>query len=314
MRNLSFPARILLILTIAVLALLTGRAIQESRHGELITRLRLDAARIFDTPYFRIGTLPITPAFLVKMLLFLLVLAFVCSRVARGLRRVVLDRATLDEGQKYALERAITYAVYGFGLLIALETAGLNLSSLTVFGGALGIGLGFGLQHILHNFVSGFLLLIERPIKVGDRVEIDGVDGIVNKIGARSTWVRTSDNIVMILPNSEFIVKPVVNWTAHSRQVRVRLPFSLPNSVDPAEARRVLLDVAAANADVLGDPPPEVGLAGFAGKDVNYELQVWTSSRVDTHQAFRSDLNFAIFAAFRDHGLVTPDEAPKPAL
>ena len=114
----------------------------------------------------------------------------------------------------------------------------------------------------------------------------------------------------MILPNSEFIVKPVVNWTAHSRQVRVRLPFSLPNSVDPAEARRVLLDAAAANPDVLGDPPPEVALAGFAGKDVNYELRVWTSSRVDTHQAFRSDLNFAIFAAFRNQGLVTPDPPP----
>ena len=104
MRKLSLPARILFALTVLVLALLAGRAIEESRHGELFTRLRLDAARIIDTPYFRIGTLPITPAFLVKMLVFLLVLAFVCSRVARGLRRLLIDRATLDEGQKYSLD------------------------------------------------------------------------------------------------------------------------------------------------------------------------------------------------------------------
>jgi small-conductance mechanosensitive channel len=309
-RDLSIQQKILILFALVVLALLVGRVLEESRQGNLFTRLTEDAARLWNTPYFRVGNLPVTPAFLVKALLFLAALSFICRWASRAISKLLLSRTPLDEGQRYAMDRVITYAVYIFGLLIGLETIGVNLSSITVFGGALGIGIGFGLQSIMSNFVSGLILLFERPIKVGDRIEIGGLDGTVNRIGARSTWMRTNDNIVMILPNTEFVVKPVVNWTAHSRQVRFRLPFSLPNSIDPAEVRRVLLEVAGANSDVLNDPAAEVALTGFADKNINYELRVWTSTRIESHQVLKSDLNFAIFDAFRRHGIVTPEPPP----
>jgi small-conductance mechanosensitive channel len=290
--------------------MLAGRVFEAGRQGQLLERLQQDASRLWNSPYFRIGNLPITPAFLVKALLFLALLTIVCRWIARALSRLILNRTPLEEGQRYAMDRVITYAVYTFGILVGLQSIGVNLSTVTVFGGALGIGIGFGLQSIMSNFVSGLILLFERPIKVGDHIEVGGLDGSVSRIGARSTWMRTNDNIVMILPNSEFIIKPVVNWTAHSRQVRFRLPLTLPNSVDPSEVRRTLLEVAAANADVLTEPPPEVALTGFADKNLNYELRVWTTTRIETHQVLKSDLNFAIFAALRVQGIVTPDPPP----
>jgi small-conductance mechanosensitive channel len=122
--------------------------------------------------------------------------------------------------------------------------------------------------------------------------------------------MRTNDNIVMILPNTEFVLKPVVNWTAHSRQVRFRLPLTLPNQVDPADVRRALLEVAAANPDVLPEPAPEVALTGFADQNLHYELRVWTSTRIESHQVFKSDLNHAIFEAFRRHGIIAPPPPP----
>jgi small-conductance mechanosensitive channel len=310
-RQASFQLKIIVLFAVLVLALLGGRIADEYRQVELVGRLSADAARLWNTPYFRLGNLPVTPAFLVKALLFLVGLSFVCRWVSRALSRFLLNRTPLDEGQRYAMDRVITYAVYIIGLLIGLETIGVNLSTVTVFGGAIGIGIGFGLQSIMSNFVSGLILLFERPIKVGDRIEIGGLDGTVSRIGARSTWMRTNDNIVMILPNTEFIVKPVVNWTAHSRQVRFRLPFSLPNNIDPNEVRRVLLEVAAANSDVMDDPAAEVALTGFADKNLTYELRVWTSTRIETHQVLKSDLNFAIFEAFRRHGIVTPEPPPE---
>jgi small-conductance mechanosensitive channel len=312
MRDLSLQARVLIAATLLVLAMLGGRALEEARRGRLAARWSEDAARLWNSPYFRIGDLAVTPAFLVKALVFLVLLNFVCRWISRAMSSFILDRSELDQGQRYAMDRVITYAVYIIGVLVGLETIGVQLSSVAVFGGAVGIGIGFGLQSIMSNFVSGLILLFERPIKVGDHIEIGGLDGSVSRIGARSTWMRTNDNIVMILPNSEFVLKPVVNWTAHSRQVRFRLPLTLPTYVDPAEVRGALLEVATANPDVMAEPTPEVALTGFADKSLNYELRVWTTTRIESHQVFKSDLNHAIFQAFRRHGIISPDPPPAP--
>jgi small-conductance mechanosensitive channel len=315
-QRLSLEKKALLALTLIVVGLLLARAINVARlpedGGSFLLRLGQDAARLWTTPYFKLGTLPITPEFLVKMLVFLCILLVVGSRISRAFRRL-LDRTSLEEGQKYAVDRALTYLVFVIGLLIGLDALGLNLSSLAVFGGAIGIGIGFGLQSIMTNFVSGLILLLERPIKVGDRVEIAGLDGVVVRIGARSTWVRTNDNIVMILPNSEFVLKPVVNWTALSRQVRFRLPFSVPGSMDPSEVTGALVNAARAHPDVLDEPPPEAIVTGFADKNLNYELCVWTTVRVDSHRSLKSELNQAVFTFLRDKAVATP-EAERPSV
>jgi small-conductance mechanosensitive channel len=312
-RKLSLETKALLVLTLIVVAFIGARVLDQLADGTLLLRISEDAARFWTRPYFKLGSLPVTPEFLVKMLVFLCILVIAGGRVSRAFRRL-LDRSSLEEGQKYAIDRAVTYLVFVIGLLIGLEALGLNLNSLAVFGGAIGIGIGFGLQSIMTNFVSGIILLLERPIKAGDRVELAGLDGVIVRIGARSTWVRTNDNIVMILPNSEFVLKPVVNWTALSRQVRFRIPFSIPGSIDPAAAAAILLGAARGHAGVLDDPAPEAIVTGFADKVINYELCIWTASRVDTHRSLKSELNIAVFQALRDKGIVTPDpEPPKPA-
>ena len=118
--------------------------------------------------------------------------------------------------------------------------------------------MGFGLQNIVNNFVSGLILLVERPIKVGDRVEIGDLIGDVVRIAARSTWVRTNDNVVIIVPNSDFISNRVTNWTANDRRVRINVRLGVSYSSDPAQVRKLLLDVARSQPDILHDPAPDV--------------------------------------------------------
>jgi small-conductance mechanosensitive channel len=192
------------------------------------------------------------------------------------------------------------------GLAIGLQSAGIDLSSLALVGGALGIGVGFGLQSIVNNFVSGLILLFEGPIKVGDRVEVAALNGDVVKIGARSTWVRTNDNIIIVVPNSEFIVKPVINWTATDRQVRFALSLGVSYGSDPAEVREVLLRVARDNREVLPEPPPDVLFTGFGDSSLNFDLRFWTIARVQTPRILKSDLYFAIFQAFQERGIEIP--------
>jgi small-conductance mechanosensitive channel len=166
--------------------------------------------------------------------------------------------------------------------------------------------LGFGLQNIANNFVSGLILLTERPIRVGDRVEVGGTNGDVVRIGARSTWVRTNDNVVIVIPNSEFINSRVTNWTANDRQVRFAYPVGVSYGCDPERVRDILKEVASRHPDVLTHPSPEVVFSGFGDSSLDFQLKVWTITRVQTPLPLGSELYYAIFAAFREHGIEIP--------
>lgn len=257
-------------------------------------------------PYFHIGKLPITPVFLVKTFLFLFGLSVVSSAVRRLLLHRVLTRTSLDEGQRYAFAHIMGYVVYLVGLLAGLQLVGLDLSNLVLLGSAVGIGLGFGLQNVANNFVSGLIILTERPIRVGDRVEVGGTNGDVVRIGSRSTWVRTNDNVVIIIPNSEFINNRVTNWTANDRQVRFNIPLGVSYGSDPERVREVLLEVAGNHPDVLKDPEPEILFAGFGDSSLDFHLRVWTIARVKTPLPLSSELYFSIFRAFKENGIEIP--------
>jgi small-conductance mechanosensitive channel len=218
----------------------------------------------------------------------------------------VLVRTSLDQGQRYAFAHIVGYLAYLFGLLVGLQLVGLNLSNLVLLGSAIGIGLGFGLQNIANNFVSGIILLTERPIRVGDRVEVGGTNGDVVRIGARSTWVRTNDNVVIIIPNSEFINNRVTNWTANDRQVRFAYRVGVSYGSDPDRVRDILTEVALRHPDVLADPPPEVLFSGFGDSSLDFQLRVWTVHRVQTPLVLGSELYYAIFDAFRKQGIEIP--------
>ena len=147
---------------------------------------------------------------------------------------------------------------------------------------------------------------MERPIKVGDRVEIEKLTGDVERIAARSTWVRTNDNVVIIVPNSEFTSKRVTNWTANDRRVRITLPVGTSYSSDPEKVKRLLMRVAGEHPDVLADPAADVVFTAFGDSSLDFELRVWTTSQTRTPQILKSDLYFSIFSLFKQENIEIP--------
>lgn len=262
--------------------------------------------RVFTQPYFHIGKVGITPVLLFKVMAFVLVLSVISRQARKFMQNEVLVHTSMDLGQQFAVARITGYLLFVVGMVVGLESIGVDLSSLVVLGGAVGVGVGFGLQNIVNNFVSGLILLIERPIKLGDRVDVGETNGDVVRIAGRSTWVRTNENVVIIIPNSEFISTRVTNWTANDRQVRFSLELGVSYSCRPAEVRELLMKVAVAHPDVLDDPPPEVIFIGFGDSSLDFELRVWTIRQVQTSQRLKSDLYFAVFEAFAEHGIEIP--------
>ncbi len=297
------PGNRFLVVLVVVLVAVVGIAIFAAEQIlPLFGDLRAEVLKALLT----LGTLPITPVFLIKTAVFLFLLRMVSGMCRRFMQERVLVRTTLTAGQQYAFAQISSYLVFLLGLLIGLQWAGVDLSSLVILGGAIGIGLGFGLQNIANNFVSGIILLMERPIQVGDRVEVGSTNGDVVKIAARSTWIRTNDNVVMIIPNSEFINNRVTNWTANDRQIRFPIPVGVSYASNPEMVRNVLLSVASDHPDVLTVPPPEVLFTGFGDSALNFELRVWTVTRVQYPRILSSELYFSIFRAFREQGIEIP--------
>ena len=257
-------------------------------------------------PLFSLGGLPITFFFLLEAAIFLVVLVLASHFTMLLLQKRVLTYLPLEIGQQYAIARVLSYLVFALGLIVGLQSLGLNLSSLVVVGGALGIGVGLGLQAIVSNFVAGLILLLEQPIKLGDRIEVGNTYGDVVRLRGRSTWIRTNENVVIIVPNSEFINQRVTNWTANDRRVRISLPVGVSYNSDPNVVREVVLAVARNHSDVLADPAPEVIFAELGESSLNFELRVWTIQQVQTPARLKSDLYFALFEAFRKSAIEIP--------
>src|SRR6202046_4450655 len=209
--------------------------------------------------------------------------------------------------------RAPGYLVCLLVLISGLDSTGVNLRSLLVVGGALGVGIGFGLQNIVANFVAGIVILWEGPIKLGDFIDVGTTHGEVIRIGARGTWVRTFDNEVIIVPNSEFINTRVANWTANDPTVRMSIPLGVSYDSDFDMVREVLLDIAKRNKQVLPDPEAMVMVTGFGDNSVNINLRVSTTTTMDRAGMLRndvgllkSDLCAEILRVFREKKIEMP--------
>ncbi len=265
-----------------------------------------DALELWTSPYLHIGEVGVTPALLVKLVVFLTALVFATKLLRATLTKRLLSRLPIEEGQRFVIERLFSYTVFAFGFIVVLQSAGLHLDSLLAVGAAVGIGIGLGLQTIAKNFASGLVLLLERPIKVGDRVAVGDLLGDVIRIGGRSTWVRTNENVVIIVPNAEFIENRVINWTAADRFVRISVPLGVSYGSDPDEVRAILLEVARRHPDVSERPASDVIFTGFGDSSLNFELRIWTAKQVQTPKIIASDLYFEIFRAFRAGGVEIP--------
>jgi small-conductance mechanosensitive channel len=266
-----------------------------------------DRARTYlDWTLFNVGGLSVTSFFLIKVSVFLTALALLSHFTMTFLRRRVLVHTPLAVNQQYALARVLSYLVFLFGLFVGVQSVGLNLSSLVVVGGALGVGIGLGLQPVVTNFVAGLILLFEQPIRLGDRIEVGETYGDVVRMRGRSTWIRTNDNVVMIVPNAEFINNRVTNWTANDRNVRLSMDVGVSYEANPEVVRDLLLKVAGKHPDVLSEPAPEVVFKDFGDSSLDFSLRIWTTTQVQTPLRLKSDLYFAIFRAFAENKVEIP--------
>jgi len=190
--------------------------------------------------------------------------------------------------------------------LLALDSVGFNLSSLAVFGGALGVGLGFGLQRIASNFISGFILIADRSIKPGDIITIGTKFGWVEEMRARYVVVRNRDGEENLIPNENLITSEVINWSYTDANVRLRLPVQISYGDDPEQAMAILAEAAKVSPRVLLDPAPAVRLMAFADSGIDLELRVWYNDPQNGVGTIRSEINLAIWRGFKEAGITIP--------
>lgn len=270
--------------------------------GQILSRIQ----EVLAIPLFSAGNSPITIWTLVSLVILTLLLFVLTGHLKQWIVTRLLSQSNVDLGVRLAIGAIVRYIFIAIGLIIIFQSVGIDLSTLTIVAGALGVGVGFGLQNITNNLVSGLILLIERPIKVGDRIEVGSVTGDVVNISLRSTTVVTNNNIAIIVPNSEFVSNSVINWSYTDRNVRFNFPVGVSYRSDPELVRQLLIQVADRHPGVLKDPKADALLQEFGDSSLNFTLRVWTRQYSTTPGVLRSELNFMIWNIFKEQGIEIP--------
>jgi len=261
--------------------------------------------QLISAPLFKAASEDISLVWLLKLLLALLVVAIFTNLFKRLLKDYVLLRLKFSQGGREAISTLVSYGVGSLCLLIVLSANGLDLASLAVVLGGLGVGIGFGLQDLTKNLVSGLTLLLEGKLQIGDYIEFDGLSGYIKEIAMRSTIVRTFDGGDVVIPNSSLVSNQVLNWSYKNFTGKIHLPVSAAYDSDPILVTETLLDSAYMEHLVLYDPPPRVIFKGFGDSALNFELWVWVS-QIDNGISVRSSLNYIIEHNFRQAGIKIP--------
>jgi potassium efflux system protein len=221
------------------------------------------------------------------------------------LQEDVYPRRKVPQGMAYAASRLLHYIILALGFVVGMGVLGVDLTKVTVLVGAFGVGLGFGLQSVVNNFVSGLILLFERPVHVGDTVEVGNLQARVQKIGIRSSVVRTLNGAEIIVPNSQLVSEQVTNWTLSDQLRRIDLPVGVSYSAAPQKVIEVLEAAAAAHPRVLKNPPPRALFVEYGDSSINFELRAWTDDFDGWYQV-KSDLAVTIFDAVHAAGMSFP--------
>ncbi len=253
---------------------------------------------------FTIGTFSFTVGDLVSI-----VLIFIGARILMWLIGKAYERrfAALgdDRGRKYALTKVTGYVIWTLAIILMLQTAGIKITLLLAGSAALLVGIGLGLQQTFHDFISGFILLLDRTIEMNDVIEVDGLVARVDHIGIRTSLLVTRDDISVIVPNSKLTSSNVINWSHTRRQSRFHIPIGVAYGSDEELVRKVLLQCAAEHDQVLSNPGPFVRLEEFGDSSVNFELYFWTAE-VFRVENTKSDLRFAIVKKLRENKITIP--------
>lgn len=254
---------------------------------------------------FKLGDIHISPGFIMTICL-VFYTALLLSRAAQALLlKEVLPRYDADTGVQMSIARLMHYAILTIGFFVMLRVLGFKIEQITLLGGALGVGIGFGLQAIVNNFASGLILLFERPIKVGDTIQLGSEFGEVKELGLRATIIQTFDNAEIVVPNSDLVTGQVVNWTLANRKVRVRVPVGVAYGTDVAKVLEILKGCAEANPMVLSTPKPVAFFLAFGASSLDFELRAWIPDFLEKTQAL-SDLNQDIEAEFAINNIEIP--------
>ena len=271
--------------------------------GMRVTQLQELWIRINDG--FSIGDVRVSAVGIVEIIIVFFVLVFIVRAIQRLLQNLILPRSQLDIGAQTAFSTLFSYAGYTLAFFIAMNAAGIKFSSLAVVLGALSVGIGFGLQNIVSNFVSGIILLVERPIKKGDWITVSGHEGYVREIAVRSTVIETFDSASVIVPNADLVSQPVLNWVHSNKDARVRVPIGVGYEHDPREVERLLYEVAQELPFALRIPQPKVMFLGFGDSALNFEMRFFIREADDMVNSL-SQANFAIFDKFKKHKISIP--------
>jgi len=261
---------------------------------------------LLNAPLLEMGKTSLTLWSVVYIAFLFTILIMLVNKMQNWIANSLLSRANLETGLRHATAAILKYIVVCVGFIVILQSAGLDLSALTVFAGAVGLGLSFGLQNITSNLVSGLIVLFERPIKVGDRIEVGGIVGEVSKIALRATVIKTNDNIEIIVPNSEFISHNVTNWSHSDRYIRIGIPVGVSYNSDPEQVNEILLEAASEHPGVLDNHQSMVIFEGFGDSSINFVLRVFTKDYVDKPGILRSDLNYSIFKKLKANKIEIP--------
>jgi len=251
------------------------------------------------------GDVTITFSAILSALL-VVVVTWLATKVVRFLLdHEILPRLNLRTGVPIAISTIVGYVLVVTGFVLTMAALGIDLTKVTLLAGALGVGVGLGLQTVVHNFASGLILMLERPINVGDQIDVGGVVGEVRRIGVRSSTIRTVQGAEVIVPNADLASKQVINWTLSDRARRYEIDVGVAYGSDPAHVLRILEGAAAAVPEVQQNPPPRALFTGFGDSSLDFRLFAWVES-VDVGVEAQNGLRMAVLRALSEAGIEIP--------
>ena len=265
-------------------------------------------ARIWEylTKPFTFGRITVSVSTFITGVAVILITIFLARWTSALLERRIANRRHIDPGLRYTICRLVKYFVFTIGLLVALKQAfGIDLTSIAVIFTALSVGIGFGLQYIAADIASGFILLFERPIRIGDRITIGDDEGDVKSINLRTTVVTTNDQIAIIVPNSRLVSQRVINWSYGDPRARIAIPVGVADDSDIQLVTDTLIEAARDVPNVLPEPQPRVQFLKFGDYSLDFRLLVWTN-QPRRHMQLRSDINYRIAELFRERSIRIP--------
>ena len=274
---------------------------------DFINIILTEIAKLFTATLFKLGGTSISLSSIFELIFSLAIAIFISNILTKFLKERVLVKMGIDEGNREAIAVIVRYVTAVLGIIIVLQSVGFNLGSLAVLAGGLGVGIGFGVQDLTTNFISGLTLLVDRPVKVGDFIELDNLMGTVKKISIRSTIIKTKNDSAVIVPNKTIIENEILNWSYENTSCCLRIPVTVSEENDPLTVTEALLSAAYLEPSVLYNPNPKVLFVELGENGFKFELLVWID-RPTLRQEVRSSLNFAIQYILKQQEIYFPED------